>query len=111
MTNRQRKYSTLRRDWRYALVVCLGLAIPAYCIGGLTVFSAAAHLISGVLFLAGLFAFGRSYVLADVIPILLVVIVLALAARSYQSVREHERIQKEIQQMQESQKVLRRSIL
>ena len=98
MTSGQRRVKALQRDWRYALVVSLGLAIPAYVLAGLTVWAVVAHVTATVLFLAGLFFFGRSYALMDIAPVLLVVIVLALVGRAYHSWREHEQIQEKIQE-------------
>src|SRR5258708_4723727 len=86
MTEIQRKVKRLKGEWRYVVGVPLMLAIPAYGVAGFTIFAAVAHLIAALLFLAGLWAFGRSYLLAETLPILLVVVVLAILGRALQKI-------------------------
>ena len=90
MRSRASRTERLRRNWRWIVATCAALAVPAY---GFTVpltLAVASHILGMVLFIGGRWFLGRSYILWDALPSILVLTVIAVLSQAWHSVKEQE---------------------
>jgi hypothetical protein len=89
MHSRPLPVERLRRGWRWIVVVCVALALPAWFTVPLGL-SIASYLVGVVMIVASVAFFGRSYIVWDALPSILVVAVVALVSQALHRMKQNE---------------------
>src|SRR5258706_7827356 len=99
MRSRTSKTRQLNQGWRWVVVVCAALALPAWFTVPLSL-GIASYILGVMMLVASVRFLGRSYILWDALPSILVVTVIAILSQAWHYTKERDdELQKEEQNL------------